>query len=44
MKRELKELFEEHREDIKNGITWIVALFGFYLVGSVLMWLVGYPG
>lgn len=39
MKKLLKEIFEEHREDIKGGITLIGALFGFYLVGSLIFWL-----
>jgi len=44
MKKLLKELIEEHREEIKNGITMIVALLGFYLIGVFVTWLVGSPG
>jgi hypothetical protein len=39
MKKLLKEMFEEHKDDIKNGIALVVGLTFCYLVGSLIMWL-----
>jgi hypothetical protein len=44
MKKLLKELIEEHREEIKSGIVILSCLLGFYLIGAFVLWLVGYPG